>query len=119
MVRDNARDTNKRRSSEKLGRLAEFVAAAFLMLKGYRILACRVRSRFGEIDLIAVRGVASPLLRLGIATRLRPLITLSRTRRQTALPPPPNSGWAGARPAYRCHSLLMRSILCHGDCHAI
>jgi putative endonuclease len=56
MVRDNARDTNKRRSNEKLGRLAEFVAAAFLMLKGYRILACRVRSRFGEIDLIAVRG---------------------------------------------------------------
>lgn len=26
------------------------------MLKGYRILARRVRSRYGEIDLVAVRG---------------------------------------------------------------
>jgi putative endonuclease len=38
------------------GRIAELVAAALLMAKGYRILARRWRSPYGEIDLIARRG---------------------------------------------------------------
>lgn len=35
---------------------AEWLAAAYLRLKGYRILAQRVRTPRGEIDLIARRG---------------------------------------------------------------
>ena len=47
-------------SSERLaryrrGRFSELVAAAVLMAKGYRILGRRVRTSYGEIDLIAVR----------------------------------------------------------------
>ncbi len=38
------------------GHAAEWCAAAFLMLKGYRILGRQTRTRAGEIDLIAVRG---------------------------------------------------------------
>jgi putative endonuclease len=38
------------------GRLSEWVAAALLIAKGYRILGRRVRTPYGEIDLIAVRG---------------------------------------------------------------
>ena len=38
------------------GRLSEWVAAAALMAKGYRILARRARTPYGEIDLIMVRG---------------------------------------------------------------
>lgn len=38
------------------GHMAELVAAALLMAKGYRILARRWRSPYGEIDLIARRG---------------------------------------------------------------
>lgn len=38
------------------GRLAEFVAALFLRLCGYRILARRFATHVGEIDLIARRG---------------------------------------------------------------
>jgi putative endonuclease len=38
------------------GRLSEWVAAAALMAKGYLILGRRVRTPFGEVDLIAVRG---------------------------------------------------------------
>jgi putative endonuclease len=38
------------------GRLSEWLAAAALLAKGYRILAWRVRTPQGEIDLIAVRG---------------------------------------------------------------
>src|SRR5689334_14544511 len=38
------------------GRLSELIAALLLMAKGYRILARRCRTPYGEIDLIAVRG---------------------------------------------------------------
>jgi putative endonuclease len=38
------------------GLLSEWVAAAALLAKGYRILARRTRTPYGEIDLIAVRG---------------------------------------------------------------
>ena len=38
------------------GRLSEWIAAALLIAKGYRILGRRVRTPYGEIDLIAVRG---------------------------------------------------------------
>lgn len=46
----------KRRKAERHGRLAEYAAALFLRLKGYRILALRYRSPVGEIDIIARRG---------------------------------------------------------------
>jgi len=38
------------------GRLSEWVAAAALLARGYRILGRRVRTPHDEIDLIAVRG---------------------------------------------------------------
>jgi putative endonuclease len=38
------------------GHSAERIAAGLLLMKGYRILARRYRTRYGEIDLIAVRG---------------------------------------------------------------
>ena len=48
--------TDKRRDAEKRGRRAELMAAWFLRLKGYRVLAHRYRTPAGEIDLIARRG---------------------------------------------------------------
>lgn len=45
-----------RRAAEKRGRRSESLAAMFLQLKGYRILARRVRNRAGEIDLVAKKG---------------------------------------------------------------
>ena len=38
------------------GRFSEWLAAAALLARGYRILARRCRTPYGEIDLIAVRG---------------------------------------------------------------
>jgi putative endonuclease len=38
------------------GRRAERLAALYLILKGYRILARRARTSLGEIDLVATRG---------------------------------------------------------------
>jgi putative endonuclease len=45
-----------RRRNEAKGRRAESIAALYLQLKGYRILARRVRTRVGEIDLVARKG---------------------------------------------------------------
>jgi putative endonuclease len=46
----------KRRLAEKGGRRAEALAALWLRLKGWRILARRVRTPVGEVDLVARRG---------------------------------------------------------------
>ncbi len=45
-----------RQASERRGRRAEFAAAMLLRMKGYSVLAKRVRLPVGEIDLIAKRG---------------------------------------------------------------
>lgn len=46
----------RRQAAETRGRRAETLAALWLRLKGYRILARRVRLPVGEIDLIARKG---------------------------------------------------------------
>jgi putative endonuclease len=46
----------ERQARYRAGLWAEVFAAIALMLKGYRILARRRKTRSGEIDLIAVRG---------------------------------------------------------------
>lgn len=45
-----------RRAAERGGRRAERIAAWWLRLKGWRILATRARTPVGEVDLIARRG---------------------------------------------------------------
>ena len=50
------RATSDRQRALRRGRWSEYVAAAFLLLKGYRILGLRYRVKSGEIDIIARRG---------------------------------------------------------------
>ncbi len=45
-----------RRRAEREGRKAERLAAWWLRLKGWRILAIRARTPVGEVDLVARRG---------------------------------------------------------------
>lgn len=40
----------------KAGHAAEWIAALWLMLKGYQVLGFRLKTRSGEIDLLARRG---------------------------------------------------------------
>ncbi len=47
---------NQRILAEKRGRRAETIAALWLRLKGYRLLARRFKTPVGEIDLIVKRG---------------------------------------------------------------
>jgi len=48
--------TGARREAERGGRRAERLAAWWLRLRGWRILAVRARTPVGEVDLIARRG---------------------------------------------------------------
>lgn len=50
------RDKLKKRAAEARGRQAERRAALWLRLKGYSILATRVKLPVGEIDLVARKG---------------------------------------------------------------
>jgi putative endonuclease len=50
------RGAASRQKAYRRGHRGEWLAAAALMLKGYRILARRYRTKLGEIDLIARRG---------------------------------------------------------------
>jgi putative endonuclease len=47
---------SERRRRYLRGRVSEWIAAASLLTRGYRILGLRVRTPLGEIDLIAKRG---------------------------------------------------------------
>ncbi len=49
-------DARVRKAAEARGRRAEMLAGLWLRLKGYQILARRVRLPVGEVDLIARRG---------------------------------------------------------------
>lgn len=46
----------KRQEAEKRGRRGEWLAACYLRLKGWRVLAQRVKTPRGEIDLVVRRG---------------------------------------------------------------
>ena len=50
------RGTADRRKAFRRGIVSEYVAAGYLLLRGYRILAMRYRSKAGEIDIIAADG---------------------------------------------------------------
>lgn len=52
-MRKNEFISPRRRAAERRGRRSESVAALFLKLKFYRILDRRLKTRLGEIDLVA------------------------------------------------------------------
>ncbi len=45
----------KRQKAWRAGIYAEWLAALWLMLKGYRVLACRYKTPVGEVDLVVRR----------------------------------------------------------------
>jgi putative endonuclease len=53
------------------GHRGEWLAALALMLKGYRILARRYRTKLGEIDLIARRGDVVAIVEVKVRPSLR------------------------------------------------
>jgi putative endonuclease len=102
-----------RRRSERRGRSAELLAAGLLMLKGYRILARRQRTPWGEIDLIAVRGRRLAF----VEVKQRP----TRAEAQEALSPQQAERlaraaeqWVWRHAAYRDHEIGFDAVLLGG-----
>lgn len=100
----------RRRRHERRGRTAELVGCAWLLLKGYRILARRVRTRAGEIDIVAARGKRLAF----VEVKLRPsrdaaerAITTRQSRRMSRAA----SAWLTAHRAYANHRLSFDAVL--------
>jgi putative endonuclease len=72
-------DGTARRAAERRGRRAESLAILMLLLKGYRILGRRVRTRVGEIDLI-VRSPSGILCFVEVKAREVGTAALEATR---------------------------------------
>jgi len=45
-----------RQRALRRGHLSEYIAALYLLMKGYRIAAFRYRTKLGEIDIVARKG---------------------------------------------------------------
>ncbi len=94
--------SKQRRRHERTGRHAERIAALFLMLKGYRILARRVRTPAGEIDLIAVRGRRLAFVEVKYRDTMAAALD-AVSLRQSARIASAAEHWAWQHPAYREH----------------
>ncbi len=64
-----------RLAAEKLGRRGETIAGWFLRLKGWRVVATRVKTPRGEVDLIARRGKTIAFVEVKARANVRDLAT--------------------------------------------
>ena len=99
-----------RRRAERFGRMAESAAIAWLVLKGFRILARRWRGPAGEIDIVARRG----RLVAFVEVKARPdhaagleAVTAEKRRRLTRAA----ANWIAANPAYAGFDMRFDLIL--------
>jgi putative endonuclease len=103
------RHSRDRRQSERLGRLAEWAASGLLLLKGYRILARRVRTPYGELDLIAVRGNRLAFVEVKYRRSLGEAET-SVSGDQASRMADAAEKWTWDHPAYRSHRLGLDAV---------
>ncbi len=54
-MKNRAADANRLKAFRR-GHVSEYLAALYLLAKGYRIRAIRYRTKLGEIDIVARRG---------------------------------------------------------------
>jgi len=74
-----------RRDAEVRGRRAEWLAAWLLRLKGYRVLATRLRTPAGEIDLVARRGRLVAIVEVKARASLDDALSAVSARQQQRL----------------------------------
>ena len=92
------------------GRMSEWLAAAALLARGYRILARRCRTPHGEIDLIAVRGRRLAFVEVKRReTRLDAEAAI--TPRQAGRVARAAEFWVSRNPAYRDHEQGLDAVL--------
>lgn len=94
----------ERRARLRRGRFAELLAVVALIAKGYRIVGRNVKTRAGEIDIIAVRG--SRLAFVEVKRRLtRDAVEAAVSGRQAARIRNAADYWLAHRPRYHAHDL--------------
>ncbi len=93
-----------RRQRYLRGQLSEFLAAALLIAKGYRIIARRYKTAAGEIDLIAVRRRRLAFVEVKARDNLE-LAESSISDRQRQRVHKAASLWLARRPAYQDHDM--------------
>lgn len=94
----------------KRGFTAEAMAAVLLMAKGYRILARRHRTPYGEIDIIAVRGKRLAFVevkRRASVAEAEASLTPGQARRIGDAA----EHWIAARPRYHEHDMGLDAVL--------
>jgi putative endonuclease len=92
------------------GRVSEWVAAAAMLARGYRILARRARTPYGEIDLIGARGKRIAF----VEVKRRPTRAEAEaaiTARQAGRIARAAEYWVGRHPAYRDHEQGLDAML--------
>jgi putative endonuclease len=102
--------TDERRQRYLRGHAAEFAAALLLILKGYRILARRHRTRLGEIDLIAVRGRRLAF----VEVKRRPTLDAAEQsigERQTRRHAAAAEQWVWRHPAYHAYEIGLDAVV--------
>jgi putative endonuclease len=109
-VMGNTPASPERLGRYRRGRVSEWLAAAALLARGYRILGRCVRTPYGEIDLIAVRGRRLAFVEVKRrATRLE--AEAATTPRQAGRIARAAGFWVSRNPAYREHEQGLDVIL--------
>ncbi len=92
----------RRRQAEVRGRRAERIAAMWLRLKGYTLLDRRVRTAYGEIDLVARQGRVIVFVEVKARPRLADALEAVAPSGWLRIARAAEA-WRGARPQYGDH----------------
>ena len=103
------RRIRQRRIRQRSGHISEWLAAAFLMTKGYRILALRRKTSAGEIDLIAVRGKRLAFIEVKRRSTLEQAEASLAPRQQSRIH---NAAllWIARQPRYQTHEICFDAV---------
>lgn len=77
--------TSKKTAAHTFGLQAEKIARAWLRLKGYRILAVRLKTPYGEIDIVAKRGRTVAIVEVKARPSLRECMEAVSPRQQSRI----------------------------------
>ena len=91
-----------RAARERAGRTAELIAAAWLRLKGYRVLDRRFATAVGEIDLVAARAGLVVFVEVKRRATVEAALEALRPRQQLRIARAADL-WLQRRPSARLH----------------
>jgi putative endonuclease len=107
---DSTVETGKRRAAFRFGLSAESRAAAFLVAKGYRILARRWRSPLGEVDIVARRRQLVVFVEVKARDRLDDAAEAVTDRQQRRIVAAAEA-WLARHPQAATHDIRFDAIL--------